>query len=64
MTPEQHIWACALAVERQHGAQAAAFAEQRIAALRAQGDAAGARMWEAIAERLDALSQATPARRS
>lgn len=58
MTPEQHIWACALAVERQHGLQAAVFIAERIGALALQGDAAGVEMWKAIAARLDALSPA------
>lgn len=58
MTPEQHIWACALAVERQHGPRAAVFIAERIGALALQGDAAGVEMWKAIAARLDALSRA------
>jgi hypothetical protein len=56
VTPEQHIWACALAIERQHGARAAVFVAERIGALALQGDAAGVTRWKAIAARLDALS--------
>lgn len=60
VTPEQHIWACALAVERQHGSRAAVFVAERIGALALQGDAAGVEMWKAIAARLDALSRSDP----
>lgn len=42
MTDEQHIWACALEVERQHGERSAAFVAERIGALALQGDTAGA----------------------
>lgn len=58
VNPEQHIWACALAVERQHGPRAAVHVAERIGALALQGDAAGVEMWKAIAVRLDALSPA------
>jgi hypothetical protein len=57
ITPEQHVWACALAVERQHGPRAVVFAAERIGALVLQGDTAGVEMWKAIAARLDDLSQ-------
>jgi len=60
VTPEQHIWACALAVEKQHGSQAAIFIAERIGALALQGDAPGVQMWKAIAARLDALSRSNP----
>lgn len=56
MTPEQHIWACALAIARQHGARAAVFVAERIGALAIEGDAAGMAQWKAIAARLDALA--------
>lgn len=57
MTP-QHVWACALAVERQHGPRAALFVAERIGALALQRDTAGVEMWKAIAARLDDLSHA------
>lgn len=57
MTPEQHVWACALAVERRHGTRAVVFAAERIGALALQGDTAGVEMWKAIAARLDDLSR-------
>lgn len=55
LTPEQHIWACALAVEREHGTHAPLFVAERIGALALAGDAAGVQMWQAIAARLDAV---------
>lgn len=55
MTPEQHVWACAVAVERQHGDRAPVFVAERIGALALAGDAAGVAMWQAIAARLQEL---------
>lgn len=56
ITPKQHVWACALAVERQHGPRAVVFVAERIGALARQGDTVGVEMWKAIAARLDDLS--------
>ncbi|WP_081611113.1 DUF6961 family protein [Sphingopyxis sp. MC1] len=56
MTPVQHIWACALAVERQYGPRAAIFVAERIGALALRGDTAGVETWKAIAARLANLS--------
>lgn len=55
MTPGQHIWACALAVEKQHGDHAPLFVAERIGALALAGDAEGVAKWKAIAIRLDSL---------
>lgn len=55
MTPEQHIWACALAVEKQHGKGAPLFVAERIGALALADDGEGVAMWKAIAVRLDPL---------
>lgn len=55
LTPDQHIWACALAVEKQHGEGAPLFVAERIGALALAGDDEGVAMWKAIANRLDAL---------
>ena len=55
MTDEQHLWACALAVERQHGAGAETFATHRIEELAEQGYAAGVKEWRAIRARLTRL---------
>ena len=57
MTPEQHIWARALAVERQPEMRTAVFVTERIGALALQGDTAGVEMWKAIAARLNDLLQ-------
>ncbi|WP_327195822.1 DUF6961 family protein [Sphingopyxis sp. LC81] len=55
MTSEQHIWACALAVEKQHGARAPLFVAERLGSLARAGDEEGVVMWKAIAARLDLL---------
>lgn len=57
LTPERHIWDCALAVEKQHGERAAAFIAERIGALALAGDDDGVAMWKAIAIRLDAMRE-------
>jgi len=57
MDAAQHIWACALAVETQHGADAPRFVAERIGALALAGDAEGIAMWQSIAARLDAMRQ-------
>lgn len=58
MSPEEHVWACALAIERQHGARAAVVVAERIGALALAGDHEGIAMWKAIASRLDELIKA------
>lgn len=55
MTDEQHLWACALAVEKRHGAKAPLHVAERIGALAQAGDSDGVAMWQAIAVRLDRL---------
>jgi len=59
MSPKRHIWACALAVEKQHGEGARLFVAERIGALALAGDADGVEMWKAIASRLDTLRAGT-----
>lgn len=56
LSDKQHLWACALAVERQHGARAPVFVAERIGALALAGDAAGVARWTAIAARMDQLT--------
>ncbi|WP_447753182.1 DUF6961 family protein [Sphingopyxis fribergensis] len=56
ISDEQHLWACALAIERQHGARAPVFVAERIGALALAGDAAGVARWTAIAARMDQLA--------
>jgi hypothetical protein len=55
MTEEQHLWACVLEVERQHGEGANIFVTERIGALALAGDSAGIERWKAIASRLQAI---------
>ncbi len=55
ITPERELWACALAIEKQHGNQAAVWIADRIGALALDGDAAGVARWKAIAEKLALL---------
>jgi len=56
LSDEQHLWACALAVERQHGERAPVFVAERIGALALAGDAAGVARWKAIAARMAQLA--------
>lgn len=55
MTDEQHLWACALEIERQHGTDAEAVVAERMGALAIAGDWAGVARWKAIATRLNQL---------
>lgn len=55
MTAEKELWACALAVEKEHGEQAAVWIAERIGALAIEGDIEGIARWKAIAEKLSLL---------
>lgn len=55
MSADQHLWACALEIERQHGEAAFLFASTRADALEAEGAFEGARTWRAILRRIEAL---------
>lgn len=55
LSDEQHLWACAVAIERQHGARAPVFVAERIGALALAGDAKGVDRWTAIAARMARL---------
>ena len=55
LTPDEHVWACALAVERQHGERAPVFVAERIGALALAGDSEGVATWRRIAACLDRL---------
>ncbi|WP_374394929.1 hypothetical protein [Sphingopyxis sp.] len=57
MTDELHLWACALAVEKQHGAKAPLHVAERIGALALAGDMAGVERWKAIAARMASLAR-------
>lgn len=56
MDPEKHIWACALAIEKQYGSRAPLHVAERIGTLAQTGDIDGVMMWRAIAVRLAALA--------
>jgi ribosomal protein L18E len=58
VTDEQHLWSCALEVERQHGDRAALFVAARIGALALEADESGVRRWKDIAARLSQLRRA------
>lgn len=62
MTEDQHLWACASTILKQHGELAPTFVADRIGALALQGDQAGVAIWKAIAERLDKLMREPNAR--
>lgn len=55
MSPEQHLWACALEMERQHGEAAFLCAAMRADELAKEGAFEGARTWRAILSRIEAL---------
>ena len=57
LTEDRHLWACALAVEKQHGSDAPRFVAERIGALVLIGDFAGVERWKAIAAKMDALAR-------
>lgn len=57
MTEEQHLWACALAVEKIHGANAPLHIAERIGALALAGDTSGVARWRAIAACVAALHE-------
>lgn len=57
MTPEEELWAEALAVLRDHGDGAVLHVVERVATLLLAGDAAGVARWQAIATRLDQLTR-------
>jgi hypothetical protein len=58
LSPDAHVWACALKVVQDHGDQAPVFVSKRIGALALNGDWSGVDMWKAIAEKLDQLDNA------
>ena len=55
MTRDQELWACALAIERAHGAGAFLHASMEIDRLDGEGERAAAGVWREVLKRLDAL---------
>ena len=55
MTPEQHVWAVALWVEKHHGTHGPGYIAEQIGRLALAGDEAGVAMWKKIAARYNEL---------
>lgn len=55
LTRDQELWGLALEVERQHGANGWFHIAQEQDRLLAEGDVAGAAMWQEIGKRYDQL---------
>ena len=55
MNRDQELWACALAVEREHGDGAFLHAAMEIDRLDAEGDGEAAGVWREVLKRLEAL---------
>ena len=55
LSRDAELWACALAIEREHGPAAFLHAAMRIDELDAEGQGEGAAVWRAVLTRLEAL---------
>lgn len=55
MIDDRELWACALAVLRQHPDDAEVFTAERLGALAQAGDEAGLNVWLEIAQRINRL---------
>ena len=55
MTRDQELWACALAIDREHGASAFLHASMQIDDLGAKGEREAAGVWREVLKRLEAL---------
>lgn len=55
MIGDRELWACANQVLNHHGPDTDSFIKARMEALAQAGDEAGARVWRAIAARVDQL---------
>ena len=55
LTRDQELWACALAVERQHGEGAFLHASFEINRLDAEGQRQAANVWREVLKRIDKL---------
>ena len=61
MTRDQELWACALAIERQHGDGAFLHAAMEIDRLDAEGERKAAGVWGEVLKRIESLeSRETP----
>jgi len=59
MIDDRELWACANLLVQQHGENARAHADRRIAALSGKGDQKGVATWQAIADRVERLGVMT-----
>ena len=59
MTRDHELWACAIAVERQHGEGAFLHAAMEIDRLDADGERDAAGVWREVLKRLEALEANT-----
>jgi hypothetical protein len=59
LSPDQIIWGAAEMFVRRHGAAAGALIEQRIEALRAEGDQTAIVLYTAIAQRIREMKKST-----
>ena len=55
MTRDQELWACALAIEREHGDGAFLHATMAIDWLDAEGERETAGVWREVLKRIEAL---------
>ena len=55
LTRDTELWACALAIEREHGPAAFLHAAMQIDVLDSQGAREAAAVWRDVLTRLDAL---------
>lgn len=55
LTKDAELWACALAIEREHGLGAFLHAAMQIDELDAAGQREGAAVWRAVLQRLEEL---------
>ena len=55
LTLDAELWACALAIEREHGPAAFLHAAMQIDELDARGEPKAAGVWRAVLKRLEAL---------
>ena len=59
LTRDQELWACAIAIERQHGEGAFLHAAMEIDRLNAEGERDAAGVWREVLKRLEALEANT-----
>jgi hypothetical protein len=61
LTRESELWACALAIARQHGKAASRHAGYEIDRLDADGEPDAAMVWREVLKRIEALERGAAA---